>query len=202
MALQHYEAAVNILQAQLKGKLRADGESSKDEAELKTSIVRALIAEVEIWMDPSYDLWYVPYSQAGSKSHVYLSFEPEAPKTCEDLLALALSTDPGNPEALQSLASVRMSQERPEDAKKCLEEVWAVLKDLDLGMLATIVAGGVLTMPSQMILNCRRYLYAWRWSGSSLNFRYIPLLCWCCTALHRATIRKWKPGISKGGAFT
>ncbi|KJA19477.1 hypothetical protein HYPSUDRAFT_889629 [Hypholoma sublateritium FD-334 SS-4] len=116
VALQHYEAAVSILQAQLKGKLRADGESSKDEAELKTSIVRALIAEVEIWMDPSYDL----------------CFEPDAPKTCEDLLALALTTDPGNPEALQSLASVRMSQERPEDAKKCLEEVWAALKDLDL----------------------------------------------------------------------
>jgi len=49
---------VNILLSQLKGKLRADDEGSKkDEAELKTSIVRALVGQVEIWMDPSYDLW-------------------------------------------------------------------------------------------------------------------------------------------------
>ncbi|KAF8199620.1 hypothetical protein BJ912DRAFT_949700 [Pholiota molesta] len=116
LALQHYQAAVNIFQAQLKGKVRADGESAKDEAEIKSGIVQALVSQVEIWMDPSYDL----------------CFEPEAEKTCEDLLALALATDPGNPEALQSLASVRMSQQRPEDAKKCLEQVWASLKDLDL----------------------------------------------------------------------
>lgn len=51
---------MNILLAQLKGKLRADDEvSKKDEAELKTSIVRALVGQVEIWMDPSYDLWWV-----------------------------------------------------------------------------------------------------------------------------------------------
>ncbi|KIM39823.1 hypothetical protein M413DRAFT_446743 [Hebeloma cylindrosporum] len=115
LALQHYQAAVNILLAQLKGKLRADDENSKDEAELKTSIVRALVGQVEIWMDPSYDL----------------CFEPEAEKTCEDLLALALQTDPGNPEALQALASVRMSQQRPDDAKQCLEETWSALKNLD-----------------------------------------------------------------------
>jgi len=51
---------VNILLAQLKGKLRDDDEGlKKDEAELKTSIVRALVGQVEIWMDPSYDLWYI-----------------------------------------------------------------------------------------------------------------------------------------------
>lgn len=72
-----------------------------------------------------------------NSSNVFLnSFEPEAEKTCEDLLSLALAADPGNPEALQSLASVRMSQQRPEDAKKCLEEVWATLKELDLGTYA------------------------------------------------------------------
>jgi tetratricopeptide (TPR) repeat protein len=107
---------VNILLTQLKGKVRADTDGEdKDEAELKTSIVRALVGQVEIWMDPSYDL----------------CFEPEAPKTCEDLLMSALETDPGNPEALQALASVRMSQQRPEDAKQCLEEAWSVLKNLD-----------------------------------------------------------------------
>ena len=56
--MQHYQAAVNILMVQLKGKDRADDENGgNNETELKANIVRALIGQVEIWMDPSYDLW-------------------------------------------------------------------------------------------------------------------------------------------------
>jgi hypothetical protein len=36
-----------------------DGLTSDDELELKSNIVRALVGQVEIWMDPQYDLWYV-----------------------------------------------------------------------------------------------------------------------------------------------
>lgn len=117
MALQHYSAAVDILFAQLKGKERAmESPSSKnDEQETKTTIVRALIGQVEIWMDPAYDL----------------CFDPAAEKTCEDLLNLALQTDPENNEALQTLASVRMSQQRPDDAKATLEKAWSSWKDLE-----------------------------------------------------------------------
>ncbi|KAJ3988924.1 hypothetical protein F5890DRAFT_1488853 [Lentinula detonsa] len=116
-ALQHYQAAVELLSVQLKGKERAGNNApSDDEIELKSNIVRALIGQVEIWMDPSYDL----------------CFEPEAERTCEDLLETALKVDPDNPEALQSLASVRMSQQKPEDAKACLEKSWISWKDLDL----------------------------------------------------------------------
>lgn len=68
-------------------------------------------------------------------SDILVSFEPEAEKTCEDLLNLALQTDPDNSEALQTLASVRMSQQRPDDAKQVLEKAWGLWKDLDLGML-------------------------------------------------------------------
>ncbi|KAF8071895.1 hypothetical protein FPV67DRAFT_1483083 [Lyophyllum atratum] len=115
-ALQHYQAAIDIISLQLKGKQRATDETSKnDETELKNNIVRALIGQVEIWMDPSYDL----------------CFEPDAEKTCEDLINQALQTDPGNAEALQALASVRMSQQRPDDAKDCLEKAWSAWKDLD-----------------------------------------------------------------------
>ena len=61
LALQHYQAAVDILLSQLKGKERAANaaSSSDDEAEVKSNVVRALIGMVEIWMDPSYDLWCV-----------------------------------------------------------------------------------------------------------------------------------------------
>ena len=71
---------------------------------------------------------------------VILSFEPEAEKTCEDLLTMALQTAPGHSEALQALASVRMSQQRPEEAKQCLEQAWTVWKDLDLGGFAKILS--------------------------------------------------------------
>ncbi|KAI0316411.1 TPR-like protein [Amylostereum chailletii] len=116
-ALQHYRAAVDLLTAQLKGKERAVGTSSgeDDEQETRQTIVRALIGQVEVWMDPTYDL----------------CFDPEAEKTCEDLLELALKTDSENNEALQSLASVRMSQQRPDDARALLEKAWFSWKDLE-----------------------------------------------------------------------
>jgi len=117
LALRYYQSAVDLLTGQLKGKERAlqSAKSDTDEAELKQNIVRALIGMVEIWMDPSYDL----------------CFDPVAEKTCEDLLNLALQTDPGNTEALQALASVRLSQQRPDDAKAFLEQAWSAWKDLD-----------------------------------------------------------------------
>jgi hypothetical protein len=60
LALKHFGAAVDILVQQLKGKDRETAESARnDEAEIKGNIVRALIGQVEIWMDPSYDLWQV-----------------------------------------------------------------------------------------------------------------------------------------------
>jgi len=117
VALQHYQAAIDIFSAKLKGKDRATTNNRQnEEIELKNNIVRALVGQVEIWMDPSYDL----------------CFDPNVEKTCEDLLSLALQTDAGNPEALQALASVRMSQQRPDDAKACLEKAWSAWKDLDL----------------------------------------------------------------------
>ncbi|KAI0264416.1 hypothetical protein BC834DRAFT_924633 [Gloeopeniophorella convolvens] len=116
-ALKHFAAAVEVLMLQLKGKERAaDVSSSKDdEDETKRTIVRALIGQVEIWMDPEYDL----------------CFDPAAESNCEELLKAALEIDPGNTEALQSLASVRMSQQRPEEAKEVLEKAWSLWKDLE-----------------------------------------------------------------------
>ena len=63
LALQHYQAAVDILIVQLKGKERAANVpgSVDDESEVKSNVVRALIGMVEIWMDPSYDLWSVHF---------------------------------------------------------------------------------------------------------------------------------------------
>lgn len=61
LALEHYQAAVNILFAKLKGKLPSTesnkADRAEEDAEIKKNIVRVLIAMVEIWMAPTYDLW-------------------------------------------------------------------------------------------------------------------------------------------------
>jgi hypothetical protein len=59
MALKHFAAAVDILTLQLKGKDRAPNVNTvkSDEDETRRTIVRALIGQVEIWMDPACDLW-------------------------------------------------------------------------------------------------------------------------------------------------
>ncbi|KAH9960847.1 hypothetical protein BC827DRAFT_1260642 [Russula dissimulans] len=119
MALKHFAAAVDILTLQLKGKDRAadsvSGSAKNDEDETRRTIVRALIGQVEIWMDPAHDL----------------CFDPAAESNCEELLKSALQIDPENTEALQTLASVRMSQQRPDEAKAMLEKAWLSWKDLD-----------------------------------------------------------------------
>lgn len=60
LALKHYEAAVGILHGQLKGKERAVRDDAvESELDIRKNIVRVLVAMVEIWMAPTYDLWYV-----------------------------------------------------------------------------------------------------------------------------------------------
>ncbi|EEB92808.1 hypothetical protein MPER_08628, partial [Moniliophthora perniciosa FA553] len=89
-ALQHYQAAIDIMSVTLKGKERAMDSSNDDDLELRNNIVRAYISQVEIWMDPSYDLW--------QKRHAKI------------YLLLLYTSSRGNAEALQTLGSVRMSQ--------------------------------------------------------------------------------------------
>jgi len=60
--------------------------------------------------------------------------EDSAEANCDALLARAMSIDETNPDALQSLASCRMSQNRPDDARAAVERSWAAWKDLDPGM--------------------------------------------------------------------
>lgn len=106
-ALKHYQAAIDILQTQLKGKapsLTQRDEQDEGEDEVRSNIVSAYVGMVEVWMDPEYDL----------------CFDPAASSTCDSLLANALQIDPHNLEALQCLASVRLSQEKTEEALAAL----------------------------------------------------------------------------------
>ncbi|KAG6333530.1 hypothetical protein ID866_5555 [Astraeus odoratus] len=105
IALSYYETAIDILQAQLKGKSPVlENSEDGDDNETKSNIVRAYLGMIEIWMDPTHDL----------------CFDPAASSTCDTLLSRALQIDPQNLETLQTLASVRLSQEKPEEALQAL----------------------------------------------------------------------------------
>ena len=62
------------------------------------------------------------------------------------MIDLALETDGNNAEALQTLASVRLSQQRPDEARQYLERAWNGWKNLDLGAYSN-----VRTSPSQQL---------------------------------------------------
>ncbi|KAH7099739.1 TPR-like protein [Auriculariales sp. MPI-PUGE-AT-0066] len=110
-ALVHYEAAIGLFSTQLKGKGSGLASHESDE-ELKSSIIQALCAMVEIWMSD-------------------LCMEESAEANCDALLARATSIDQNNAATLQSLASCRLSQSRPDDARVAVERSWAAWRDLD-----------------------------------------------------------------------
>ncbi|KAL9066268.1 MAG: hypothetical protein Q9157_007202 [Trypethelium eluteriae] len=59
-----------------------------------------------------------------------LSWEDDAEARCEALVTEALLVSPDNPEVLQTLASVRISQTRVEDARSALQRGLSLWKDL------------------------------------------------------------------------
>ncbi|KAG8902744.1 hypothetical protein FRB99_004169 [Tulasnella sp. 403] len=114
-ALDLYQKGLDLLISRLKGKAPVSADTSnpsESEADLKRMAVGTIVAMVELWMSD-------------------LCFEPQAESQCEALLQLALEIDPQNPEGLQTLASVRISQQRPDDARALAEQSWALWKDRD-----------------------------------------------------------------------
>ncbi|KAJ1962617.1 hypothetical protein GGI12_002544 [Dipsacomyces acuminosporus] len=60
-----------------------------------------------------------------SMTEIYLTdccYEEDAEKKCEEFLGCAVEIDPECPEVYQTMASVRLSQSRPEDARECLSK--------------------------------------------------------------------------------
>eukprot|EP00842_Homolaphlyctis_polyrhiza_P003365 jgi/Hompol1/4029/HPOL_003441-RA len=101
-AIAFYETGVQLLLAEIQT-LEAGGNSSHEQlAIMKHRLGGALCAMTEIYMTDLCD-------------------EPEAESKCEEYMQSALEHDATNPEVHQTLASVRLSQSRPEDARKCLE---------------------------------------------------------------------------------
>ncbi|KAJ9121486.1 hypothetical protein QFC22_002102 [Naganishia vaughanmartiniae] len=115
-ALQHYESALQVLQRRLEGMTVVSGvgggddgmsgaaEEEETEQEVKKECVMAFVAMVEIWMSD-------------------LCFEPEAPTQCNTLIHRALQISPNDPDALLTLASIRMSESNPAEAREIVIRV-------------------------------------------------------------------------------
>ncbi|KAJ2509019.1 hypothetical protein GGH95_000109 [Coemansia sp. RSA 1836] len=96
------------------------GAESKDQAAvLKRKMAEAYVAMTEIYLTDC-------------------CFEEDAEKKCEELLQSGLLIDPECPEVYQTMASVRLSQNRSDDARECVEKSMALWTNKDLTDLAQI----------------------------------------------------------------
>ncbi|GAA6006428.1 hypothetical protein JCM10207_004931 [Rhodosporidiobolus poonsookiae] len=120
-SLQHFASALAILQAKIaaieQAKLGADGGAGSqddidDEGEIRRSASRALVGMTELYLTD-------------------LCFEEDAEQTCEKYLQQAAELDPSDPEVYQTLASVRLSQQREDDARQALHRGWEIWRNMD-----------------------------------------------------------------------
>lgn len=87
--------------------LREQLSAAPADEQLKRKAVKALCGVIEIWMTD-------------------LCMEPEAEQSCEALIAEAMMTEDGVPEAWSVLGSIRISQQRDDDARDALTKAWSL----------------------------------------------------------------------------
>ncbi|EIW67091.1 hypothetical protein TREMEDRAFT_34391, partial [Tremella mesenterica DSM 1558] len=105
-ALGYYSTAAAMIENDLKR-----GKSSKEEeVEKRGMAVTALVAMIEIWMSD-------------------LCFEDAAETNCDALISRAISISPNDPEVRLSLASIRMSQQRTEEAETVVMGLYDEIKE-------------------------------------------------------------------------
>lgn len=119
VSVEWYEKGVKALQGEIaaieSGKMRGIDEEALLLMciEKKRKLANALCGIVEVYMTD-------------------LSWEDDAEVRCESLITQAMAVEEEtSPEVLQTLASVRLSQERKEDAQSALSRSLAIWKDLE-----------------------------------------------------------------------
>lgn len=113
-ATQYYGKGIELMQAQLKSVQAQKPSKAKREQllMLKQQISAAYCSIAEVFLTDA-------------------CFEDQAEEECERALAAAISADPDNPEPLQTLASVRMSQKRPTEALEIMNKSYAKWRDVE-----------------------------------------------------------------------
>ncbi|EPS36723.1 hypothetical protein H072_9706 [Dactylellina haptotyla CBS 200.50] len=106
VAIGWYERAVGVL--------RVKAAASSSDEEPREKLCSALCGMAELYMTD-------------------LCMQPDAEPRCETYITEALLVSPSSPEALSTLASFRISQLKPDDARAALTRSLEVWKDLGLG---------------------------------------------------------------------
>lgn len=112
-----------------------DRDSTQDEHALQAKLVSALCGLAELYLSD-------------------LCMEPDAEARCEAYVAEALLVAPASPEALQTLASVRISQQRMPDAVAALDRALAALAALPAPDTPSYAARIAL---ARLLIECARY---------------------------------------------
>ncbi|KAG9888888.1 hypothetical protein KCV02_g18235, partial [Aureobasidium melanogenum] len=110
-----FERGANVLKreiAELEAMTNRDETAEVQLEEKRGKLANALCGVVEVYMTD-------------------LSWEADAEQRCEALITEAMMVDPDSPEVLQTLASVRLSQLKPEDARAALTRSISMWKDLE-----------------------------------------------------------------------
>ncbi|EGF79486.1 hypothetical protein BATDEDRAFT_89757 [Batrachochytrium dendrobatidis JAM81] len=108
-SIAFYELGVRLLDSKI---IECKDQQGNDDhlQSLQNKMGSALCSMIEIYMTDCCD-------------------EPEAEEKCEEYIQYAIEKNPTNPEVFQTLASIRLSQSRPDEAKVCLEksmDLWYV----------------------------------------------------------------------------
>jgi tetratricopeptide (TPR) repeat protein len=114
-SVRWFEKGVEVLKREvdaLEGKMVKKGDVTEALEEKKLKIANSLCGIAEVYMTD-------------------LSWEADAEARCEAAVTEALLIAPNNPEPLQTLASIRISQLRVDDAKAALTRSIDLWKDLD-----------------------------------------------------------------------
>jgi tetratricopeptide (TPR) repeat protein len=114
-SLRWLEKGAGVLRAQI-AELEGKGAAVDEEAltAKRTSLAKALCLLAEVFMTD-------------------LSWEDEAEARCSEAVEEAVRVAPANPEALQTMASVRISQCRLDEARELLRKSMALWQDLPAG---------------------------------------------------------------------
>jgi len=99
-ALRYYERGIELL-----------GKEDAEVEEIARQLCLAYCAVAELFMSD-------------------LCYEEDAEESCENNLRLALDTSGSHPQALQGLATLRLSQGKPEDAKPLILEAFTIIEEL------------------------------------------------------------------------
>ena len=151
-SIDRYEQGVAVLERQIAAD---DGNPGleKEQEERRRKLASALCSMVEVWMT---DLSYVSSAFPYAPSLTECSFEDDAESHCEALIsrAMLVSSTPHVP-TLQTLASIRLSQSRIDDAQAALTrslELWMHLppEHVDVPDFATRISLTRLLMEAEL----------------------------------------------------